>query len=192
MICTLSTEDCTLAADLLSLRRELIAAGESERNKLHATTDSQPVRDRVFEILGDHKFRVDTTLLEKSKAQPQTRLDEPTFYQYAWYYHFKHIGQQIMRGADKTLIMAAALGSKRTRAAFKQAVNNTIQQIVPRDRWEVGFMESSQEPMLWAADYCAWAVQRKWEREDLRSYSLIEKKISTEFDLWKHGVRHFY
>jgi len=25
------------------------------------------------------------------------------------------------------------------------------------------------------ADYCAWAIQRKWERDDLRSYELISQ-----------------
>ena len=181
-----------MSGDLLALRRNAAASGDSDRDKLHATTDEQALRDEVFKVLARHEFRIDATLLEKSKAQPQTRTSEAMFYQYAWYYHFRKVGPSIARRADKLMITAAALGHKKTRAAFKNAVNNTVQQVIERKRWEVSFLESSQDPMLWAADYCAWAVQRKWEMEDARSYALIETRISTEYDLWRTGVTHYY
>jgi hypothetical protein len=168
---------------------------ETERDKLHATSDKQAVRNRVFAVLAKHDFRVDATILEKCKAQPQTRRTEPTFYKYAWYFHFKHVGPVIVRDADKLLITAAALGSNKTRAAFKEAVNNTVQQTVQRDKWECCFMDSAKDPLLWAADYCAWAIQRKWEspnKEDVRSYDLIKDKIKTEFDLWEIGTKRYY
>jgi hypothetical protein len=189
LLCTLTTDDCKLSHDLLLLRRELALANDPERDKLHATKDMQAVRDRVFALLAPHDFRIDATLLEKSKAQPQTRTSDPTFYQYAWYYHFKHVSPLILKNADKILISAAALGSKKTKATFKLSVNNIAQQIMSRDKWEVSFMDSAKDPLLWAADYCAWAIQRRWELNDARSYELIKDKISTEFDLWKHGSR---
>ena len=163
-----------------------------DREKLHATADLQATRDAVFAVLAQHDFRVDATILEKSKAQPQTRIDDPTFYRYAWYYHFKHVGPNVLPGADKMLITAAALGHRKTQAAFKQGVNNAAQQSIARNKWEVCFMESSKDPLLWAADYCAWAIQRKWELQDNRSHDLIAGKIATEFDLWQYGATHYY
>ena len=192
LLCTLSTDDCTLAHELLDIRRHLAVAGDAERDKLHATADLQATRDKVFGVLAKHEFRVDATILEKCKAQPHTRTSEPTFYQYAWYYHLKHVAPILLRDADKLLITAAALGSKKTRAAFKQAVNNTMQQITPREKWEVSFMDSSKDPLLWAADYCAWAIQRKWERGDTQSHALIATKIVTEYDLWTSGQTTHY
>lgn len=191
-LCTIATEDCTLANDLLKVRRDLALAGDSDRDKLHATTDSVGTRAIVFDLLKKHDFRVDATLLEKSKAYPYTRPDEATFYRYAWYYHFNHVGPKLLEGADKLLITAAALGQKRTRAAFKLAVNNVLQQTTDREKWECCFMESSKDPLLWAADYCAWAIQRKWESNDASAHSLIASKIKTEFDLWKGGTVHQY
>jgi hypothetical protein len=179
LLCTLTTDDCRLSHELLEIRRDLCVAGNSDCDKLHATADLQTTRDRVFKALAAHEFRIDATLLEKTKAQPQTRADDPTFYQYAWYYHFKHIGRQLLQGADRLLITAAALGQKKTRAAFKNAVNNTIQQVVLRDKWECSFLDSAKDPMLWAADYCAWAIQRKWETGDTRSHDMIKDKIAT-------------
>jgi hypothetical protein len=191
MLCTLTTDNCSLASDLLHIRRELCASG-SDCDKLHATEDKQATRDEVFKVLGKHSFRVDATLLEKSKAQPQTRTSEATFYQYAWYFHFKHVAPQILTQNTKLLITAAALGHNKTKAAFKQALNNTAQQVAPRSHWEVSFLESSKDPLLWAADYCAWAIQRKWERGDTKSYALIRPAIKSEFDLWATGQTHYY
>jgi hypothetical protein len=192
MLCTLTTDDCSVASNLLHIRPLLTANNEPDRDKLHATSDLQATRDEVFALLARHEFRVDATLLEKSKAQPQTRGTEPTFYQYAWYYHFKHVAPRIMKGADKLLITAAAVGTKKTKAAFKQALNNALQQTVSREKWEVSFIDSAKDPLLWAADYCAWAIQRRWEMADIRSYELIKPKIKSEFDLWASGDRHYY
>ena len=180
VLCTLSTHDCALSNDLLNIRRELAIIGDSERDKLHATSDLQETRDRVFEILAKHDFRVDATLLEKSKAQPQTRVSEATFYRYAWFYHFKHVGPQLLKDTDKLLITTSALGQKKTKAAFKLGVNNVLQQTTSREKWECSFMDSSKDPLLWATDYCAWAIQRKWESDD---------KLIPRFDCGKNSQR---
>lgn len=192
LLCTLSTYSCTPATELLNIRRKLCSDGNPDCDKLHATTDRQETRDSVFGLLQKHIFRVDATILEKSKAQPQTRVDDPTFYRYAWFYHFKHVAPRLLKDTEKLHITAAALGSKKTEAAFKNALNNTLQQLIPREKWECSFMDSAKDPMLWAADYCAWAIQRKWERGDDRSHKLIADKISTEFDLWGIGSKHYY
>jgi hypothetical protein len=83
LLCTLATDDCSLSNDLLAVRRNLAAANEPDRDKLHATSDPQVVRDR------------------KCKAQPQTRKSDAVFYQYAWWYHFKHVGPVLLKDADK-------------------------------------------------------------------------------------------
>ena len=113
LLCTLTTDDCTLSHELLSVRRDLCLTTDPDCDKLHATSDLQATRDRVFEILAKHQFRVDATLLEKSKAQPQTRVTEPTFYQYAWYYHFKYVGPQLLGDATKLLITGGGARTKK-------------------------------------------------------------------------------
>jgi hypothetical protein len=39
------------------------------------------------------------------------------------------------------------------------------------------------EPCLVVADYCTWAIQRKWERHDARSQSLLHDKIASETEI---------
>jgi hypothetical protein len=42
------------------------------------------------------------------------------------------------------------------------------------------------------ADYCTWAIQRKWERQDQRSHALIASKVQSEFDVWARGKVQYY
>jgi hypothetical protein len=192
ILCSVCMDECSITGPLLNLRRRLIASGEQDRDKLHATTDSYGVREEVYSILSAGDFTIDATILEKPKAHPRIREDHPTFYRYAWFYHFKHVGPKRCLADRRTLITAAALGNRKSKARFKEAVNNVAQQLIPRDRWEVSFLESSQEPGLWVADYCAWAIQRKWERGDDEAYKRIQNKIATEFDLWRSGNVLYY
>lgn len=192
ILTTVTAPEWGISDDLLKIRRELALAGDPERDKLHATKDLQEVRNSVFAVIAKQPFRIDATILKKSKAQPQTRTTEDRFYKTAWYYHFKHFGPKVAANADKMLITAAALGTKRTRAAFKESVNDTVQQVLHRDKWEVAFHESCKDPLLWVADYCCWAIQKKWEQNDFRSYDLIKDKIKTEYDLFAPGQVEYY
>ena len=177
---------------LLELRRDLLMEGHGERHMLHASADPKPVRDRVYALLQAHDFRIDATIFEKSKAQPQTRIDEPTFYQYAWYYHLKYVIPRIVRRNDRIMITGAALNTRKSKVAFKQAINNSVQQLLPRNRWEVSFLQCAEDPCLWVADYCAWAIQRKYELGRTREHQLVSRLVRSEYDIWRNGQTHYY
>lgn len=192
MVCTVATRDCAVGDDLLHLKRTVTHEGHFTRDVFHATDDPRPMRQRVFQLLQAHDFRIDATILEKSKAQPHVRRDEPTFFKYAWYYHFRYIAPKIVRPNDEVAVSAAALETRRSKAQFKSVVNDVAQQVLPNTPWSVAFPEAATDPCLQVADYCAWAIQRKWERSDTVSYDMIRDKIATEFDPWRTGRTHFY
>lgn len=177
---------------MLALRRDMAWRGLPVGEQLHATADKNDVRREVFSLLSGQDFRIDVTILEKSKAQPHTRKSPDTFYKYAWFYHFKHVGPALLAGVTEAHIFAAALGTKKGQAVYTAAVNDVIQQIVQRQQWATSFPRAAAEPCLQIADYCAWAIQRKWERGDTWAYDLISNKIKTEYDLWRMGAKHYY
>ncbi|RYY85521.1 MAG: hypothetical protein EOO15_16765 [Chitinophagaceae bacterium] len=185
-------DDCTVGDELLKLRRQLTREGHITASCLHARNDPWPVRNLVYPILAAHDFRIDVTILEKAKAQPQTHTSNPVFFQYAWFYHLKHVVPRVVERGDNVLITAASLEVKSTKTAFKQALNNAAQQTLTRNQWRVSFIQSSEDPCLWATDYCSWAIQRKWETGDETAYQLIKPKIASEYDLWKRGRRTYY
>ena len=194
ILCTVALTDCQHGAKLLDLRRDMIWRDIEALEFFHATKDKQAVRDEVYTFLGNVDFRADVTILEKAKAQPQTRTDDATFYKYAWYYHLKHVAPHVMRDATELMLTTASIGTKKGQAIFTAAVNDVAQQTLqlPRAQWKTTFTQSMADPCLQIADYVTWAVQRKWERGDARSYDLISAKLSTEYDLWRRGTTRYY
>lgn len=194
IVCTVSMESCDIGAKLLDLRRELVWAGIPVREDFHASEDKQQVRTEVFNLLQRAHFSIQATIMEKSKAQPKVRPTEERFYHYAWYYHFKYALKKIVPKESEVLVTTAKVKANKKQAAFTHAVNDSIQQLLPRDRWATHFCYSAQDPCLQIADYCAWAIQKKWESgsADLRSYDLIKDKINHEVDMWSHGREHYY
>jgi hypothetical protein len=138
-------------------------------------------------------FRVDATILEKRKGLPWIIKDGADFYRYAWFYHFKYIAPKIISNqATQIHILPSALGTNRKKAAFLNSVNNVVQQVLPRSQWSVTFDQPSADPGLQIADYCAYAVFQKWERQDETWYKYIANKVSSEFDLWRKGDTYYY
>lgn len=192
ILTTVASGDCRSGDALMALRRQLRMEGLLEDKPFHASEDRQSVRDRVFAELAGHAFRVDSTILEKCKAQPQTRHSDAAFYQLAWYLHFKHVAPRIVRPGDELLVVGASVGTKARRAAFRGAIERVARQVTGGLNHKVACWDAAGEPCLQVADYCSWAVQRKWERADPRSHTLIAAKISSEFDAFGPGTVNYY
>ena len=191
IVCTVTMPSCEIAHDLLSLRRELVWKKMPVRDFFHATVD-KAVRDAVYEAIRGHKFKVQATIMEKSKARRHVRETKHRFYQYGWLYHFRHSLAPHISHEDEYLITAASVATRKGQAVFTSAVNDVVQQHLSRDNWRTDFWPCAHDPCLQVADYCTWAVQRKWERGDEKSYALIKDRLTYEFDLWSRGTNHTY
>lgn len=148
---------------------------------LHATEDFQSTRDAVFELLLRHPFRVCATILDKSELANGYTTDVGCYTE-AWNWHLSQLGPQ----EGPMLVTAATLftggkyrGLKGVRAAMVVAVD--IHLVTPERALSI--IPGHADPNLQVADYCCWAIQRKYARRDLRSYALIEDRIASEV-LW--------
>lgn len=191
VLCTVTIDTCAVGNALLALRRELAWEGHNRDTVFHATEDPQAVRDAVFGLLGEQSFRVDATIFEKDKAQPHLQ-GEQSLYKMAWYQHFKYIAPRIAKRGDRFFVAASSLGTKSQRSVFHEAVIAVVQQVTQSRRHCVVAWPTSSDPCLQVADYCTWAVQRKWERQDLRSHALIAPMIQSEYDIWQQGQTRYY
>jgi hypothetical protein len=192
VVCTVTLESCDIGHDLMLLRRDLCWSDLSLGDYFHATEDKQAVRDEVFDLIrGTDGIKIQATIMEKSKVQRQLRTSDSRFYKYGWLYQFKYGVCGKLAKCDEVLITAASIGTKRRRNVFKAAVNDVIQQTVTKT-WRTAFFPASTDPWLQIADYCTWAIQRKWERDDSRSYNLIRRKVDYEYDLFERGNTHYY
>jgi hypothetical protein len=192
IVCTVSMESCDVSHDLLKLRRALAWENGELRDHFHASAEKQTIRDAVFGTILQHDFTIQATIMEKCKAQPQTRTSDTRFYQYGWYYHFFHGMQTIARAYPEIHVTAASIGIKKERQTFKKAISAVMRQTIQGKTWSADVFPAGTDPCLQVADYCSWAIQKKWERGDDRSYELIKDRITYEFDLWAHGTQKFY
>ena len=177
---------------LLELRRELAWAGEPLPAGFHATNDKQRVRDRVFAIIARHNFRVDATILEKRKANPRTRATAARFYRFAWYTHLAGLAPALSSTSDELLVIAAAIGTGDMRTGLYSEIGIAERNIAPASSIRAAMWPAATSPLLQVADYCAWALRRKWERADNRAYDLINDKIATEYDVFQRGTTTYY
>jgi hypothetical protein len=192
LLCTISMNANDLAGDFISLRRQLVWDGFELGDSFHASTDKQAVRDRVFETITQHPFTIQATIMEKSKATPKVRETTQGFYHHTYYHHFKHGVSPSLDQQTKLLVTTASLGTKKERLTFRTAIDDVMEKTAKVQRWQTDFRQAQADPGLQAADYCAWAIQRKWERQDTRSYELIAPRITYESDVWRRSDVHHY
>ena len=131
------------------------------------------------------------------RAKPSGRVSRlrVRFYQYGWHFHLEKQLGPVIRNGREVMFTTASVGTKKGQIAFTDAVNDVVRQRRRREQWRTAFWPCKTDPCLQVADYCTWAIQRKWEspkRDDVRSYNLIKDRITKEYDLWGHGQVLYY
>jgi hypothetical protein len=192
ILVTVTVDTCSVGQQLLDLRRDLALQGFGLDREFHAAHDPRPMREKVFAAIVTSPMRVDAVILEKSKAYPSVRVSDERFYKTAWYQHMKYVAPKIAASTDDLLVVSASIGSNAKRKAFHAAVTDVIRQVSPTAKARVASWSAASDPCLQVADYCAWAIQRKWEVGDRQGYDLIKGFVQTEFDLFASGTQKFY
>jgi hypothetical protein len=191
MIGTVTVRDCGIGDRVLALKRDLAFDG-MVLDGFHASSDKQWVRDRVFEVIADADLRYDVTILDKRKTIDKYRRSALRFYKLAWYLHFKYVAPIVADHADELLVVASSLQISKKKKVVGQAVEDVVAQVAPTLKHHTAFSANGSDPCLQVADYCTWAVQRKYEMGDTRSYDLIDHHVRTEFHPFAGGSKTFY
>jgi hypothetical protein len=188
LVGTITASDTTatnLRRNLDLLRESLAAEGADHDGVFHAAEDRQAVRDRVFTAIVSARPRCDVTILDKARAYDHLRETDERFYQYAWFYHLRYVLRYAAMPGDTVHIRLADIGTKAKRVAFRSAVDDVLHQLRgPSVTLKLAFWKPGVDSGLQAADYVLWAVARNLERNDPRSYRLIEPLLASEFHLF--------
>ena len=179
---------------LSDLRYDLIENGES-LHSFHATEDKQAVRDRVFTIIQQQlkTMTIDALVVEKRKTHPDVQ-QESRFYPEMLGNFLRHVLMaRDLKPYKEVLVMTARLKSGAGRKLFERAVTTTLARMLPANvRWRLFHHPSDCNFDLQVADYCCWAIYRKWEKADFRSYNLVRSAIRKEFDIFARGTKFYY
>ncbi|GAB3551878.1 hypothetical protein J2S53_003908 [Actinopolyspora lacussalsi] len=171
----------------LKLRTELHAKGMPLKNgAFHACDDSHPTRKEVFALIADQGWRFDTTMLDKTQAYESVRqAGDVRLYKMAWYLHFKCIAPYVAAEGDRLFVIAATLGTKARKRAFQDSLHDVCQVQGPRGRdVHLCHWPAQSSWGLQVADYVAWAVQRRLEKNETRYWEMVADSFKTFFTPW--------
>jgi uncharacterized protein DUF3800 len=181
-------------SEFIGLKYDLVEQG-SDKEYFHCSTDLQTVRDRVFEIISRNLdgMRIDAVIVEKRKAHPTVQ-KETEFYPRMLGYLLRHVlGQYPLSQYAEVIVFTDRIPVRGKRNAVEKAVKITLSKMLPKTaRYRLLHHDSKSNVQLQIADYCNWAIYRKWDRKDLRSYDLIKSAVKSEFDIFRTGTTTYY
>lgn len=97
-----------------------------------------------------------------------------------------------LRLQDELFVVTSSLQIKRKKQAIDEAVRDVVQQVSPTAVFHTAFWPAISDPCLQVADYVTWAIQRKHETADVRSYQTIRQMIHSEFEPFLRGPKTYY
>lgn len=180
--------------EMTELKYDLIESG-LDMEYFHASEDRQAVRDEVFEIVKKHLegIRIDSLIIEKRKTGKSLQVEEK-FYPEMMGYLIKYVLNGInLTEIKEVLIFTDSIPNKRKREAIEKAIKKVLKRVLPDTlNYKIFHHASKSNFDLQIIDYCNWAVYRKWESNDSRSYMYIVNAIKSEFDIFEAGTTYYY
>ena len=192
-----STLGCPeLLTDVYDLKHRIALTGLG-LEEFHAAEDRQLVRDQMYEVLGRHAahrcYAVDALIIQKNRVRPDLRGDALFYSRMLRVLLRWVVRHRIPENAEKILMWTARIGTNRQRHSFEKAVRTSLARDLPvRIPYHVFIHSSASHPMLQVADYCCWAVAKKWKDGELRPYAKVQSAIMSELEIFRRGGKEYY
>jgi hypothetical protein len=198
---------------VLRARYELLRDG-IDLEYFHATEDPQGVRDKFYsKIQSLTDYEIDSVIAEKRKAnftlyeeisfQTQekgykfrTTAVEEKFYKQICETLLQYVTHRFIKirnhlNITKIIVVMDQCVTKRKREYITKSVKTYIKDkfgIVPY----VYFHSTKSDVNSQVADYCCWAIKKKWADKEMRPYEEVRSKIKSEFDIFAKGSTTYY
>ena len=160
-----------------------------ENEHFHCAEDNRYVRGRVFDIIGGHldAVSVDSLIVEKRKTNPALTGDR-RFYPEMLGYLLKHVlSRQSNTEAEEVIVITDTIPLQKRRQAIEKAVKHTLARMLPpRHKYRILHHDSRSHYGLQIADYCCWAISRKWRTGERTWYDRIKPAVCSEVEIL-HG-----
>ena len=150
----------------------------------HASNDRQALRDRVYAILSEilGSMRLDALVAQKRDISLELR-PMGRFYPKMVGSLLRHVMSQAdLSGLGGVVVVTDTIPVRRKRKAVEKGLKKTLAAMLPDGTSYQVYHHAAKSCFgLQVVDYCNWAIFRKWERSDLRSYDVISPAVRSEF-----------
>ncbi len=188
------TRPFLLNAALDDYKYDLLEYGKNVEY-FHASEDNPHVRGEVFDRIVEHTdtLRVDSLIVEKPKTGPALRA-EHNFYPKMLGYLLRHVIQrEATTTVDEIIVVTDSIPVNKKRKTVEKAVKLVLAEMLPgHTRYRILHHDSKAHYGLQVADYCNWAIYRKWSSGDTLQYDRIKPMICSEFEIFRGGATYYY
>ncbi len=158
----------------------------------HCSRDREEVRNSLFDLIAAHLdgIRIDYLVVEKSRTDPALR-ETVRFYPEMLGQLLKIVlPRELDTDTSEVIVITDAIPVNKKRQAVEKAVRTTLARMLPtRMNYRILHHQSRSHYGLQVADYCCWAVFRKWQREENAWYDRIKPAVCNEFDILHGGIK---
>lgn len=149
----------------------------------HASEDRQAVRNEVFKIINKYfsDSKIDSLIVEKSKIDFENQ-EVIKFYSVQFGQLIIELTNRIdCNNLNKIIIFTDSIPLKKKAKAIEKSIKIELATALKgKVKYQIHHHQSKSNFDLQLADYCNWAIYRRWESGDNRSYDLIKKYIRSE------------
>ena len=180
--------------EMTELKYDLVENGK-DIEYFHASEDAQAIRNDVFSIIQRNLggVRVDSIVVEKRKIGPKMRPEEHFYPRMLGYLLRYVLNGYPLAQYKEVIVFTDQIPVKKKRGAIEKAAKTTLASMLPAAvRYRVLHHDSKSNMDLQIVDYCSWAIYRKWDAGDTRSYQLIQPVVASEFDFCRTGSILYY
>ena len=161
----------------------------------HCYRDGKIVRNRVFELIAGHLggMHLDCLIVEKAKVEPALQEDR-RFYPEVLTHLLKLIlPVELDDGdAERVIVITDTIPVNKKRRAIERGVRTALHDTLPPGmQYRILHHQSRSHYGLQVADYCCWAIFRKWQTGEGTWYDRIKPAIRCELDLF-HAKSRYY
>lgn len=158
----------------------------------HCYDDSKNVRRSVFDLITAHLggMDIDCLVVEKAGVFPALRVDTRFYPAMLGYLLDLILRIELKDGkADEIIVITDTIPVSRKRRAVEKAARTTLSQMLPGVKYRVLHHQSRSHYGLQVADYCCWAVFRRWQRGESVWYDRIKPAVRNEILVGSVGER---
>ena len=174
-----------LATDLTRLRFSLLKDGHNI-SAFHAAEEKQENRDEVVSTLvRHHNWQFAGIVIEKNKVAPKYYEHYRFYPRYASNPLSVAFSLSLRPTTNSVLVFTDSLPVQKHKDSVEKAIKSTCRAMLPKGL-QFHSYHHRLESNIWiqVADYCCWAIFRKWEQGDDRTYNqLVGRLVSEEIDL---------
>ena len=202
LISAISTLDPLGKEKLEKIKYDLIEKG-TDIEYFHATKDEQFVRNRVYNFIESLEgIEIDSVIVQKNKTNPSLYIPEKkmwkkekgselysmvlrTLLRYIFYRYRDSIN------IDLAVVVLSSIFNKSKQELIKKTIKIYLEQEFLKPFF-LYFHQCKADKNTQIADYCCWAIHKKWTDGEMRPYSAIQNKIRSEFDIFEIGETIYY